>query len=87
MYTYYVAYLYIKFVNTYILNDIAHSIYVYVHIYRVLSHTHVYMLKMVALIHKQFFSYLTFMFFPYCPTNETRLLLIIHVSIQSVRTD
>lgn len=41
MYTYYVAYLYIKFVNMYILNDIAHSIYVYVYIYRVLSHRHI----------------------------------------------
>lgn len=44
MYSYYVAYLYIKFVNMIMLNDIA-SVFIYVcaHIYRVLSnrHTHI----------------------------------------------
>lgn len=64
------------FVNMYIFNNIAcEFIYMNTHMYRVCitqTHTHVYMLYAVALIHKQLFSCLTFMvFFFNCPTKET----------------
>lgn len=60
------SYIYM-FVNMYIFNNIAcEFIYMNTHMYRVCitqTHTHVYMLYAVALIHKQLFSCLTFMGF------------------------
>lgn len=77
------------FVNMYIFNNIAcEFIYMNTHMYRVCitqTHTHVYMLDAVALIHKQLFSCLTFMVFFFSTVPQRKL--ITHASIHLVRRD